>query len=215
MSPIMILCIAVAAAYLYGSIPFGVIIGKLLKGIDIRQTGSGNIGTSNAFRALGPVGGTVVFLADLSKGILPLTAAAFFMPASMLALAQVILGAAAIVGHNYSLFLKFKGGKGIATSFGVFLAINWKIALICFGVWIFIVCVTRISSLGSLAGAISLPVCMFLFHQDIAYKVFAILAALMAVYAHRENIKRLISGTELKMSTKEKKNITKGNEEPK
>ncbi len=199
---------AIIITYIYASIPFGVIIGKLLKGVDIRETGSGNIGTSNAFRALGPVGGGIVFLMDSLKGFLPVFLVYVLPLFENKPIIQIILGTAAIIGHNYSVFLKFKGGKGIATSFGVALGINWYIALICLALWGLIVLITRISSLASIMAAISFPVCMYLFRQPTAFFVFSILACILAIYAHRANIKRLLSGTELKMSTKEKKNVT-------
>lgn len=201
---------AIALSYLLGSIPFGVIIGKTFKGIDIRTTGSGNIGTSNAFRALGPAGGSLVFLADTLKGTLPAIAAGFFWTSSpdIQTLLQIAAGIGAILGHNFSIFLKFKGGKGIATSFGVFLALNWQIALICLAIWLIIVGVTKISSLASITGAIALPTLAFCMNENVAFKTFAIIAALLGIWMHRENIKRLLNGSELKMSTKETKNVT-------
>jgi len=199
--------------YLCASIPFGVIIGKLFKGIDIRKTGSGNIGTSNAFRALGPVGGGAVFLLDALKGFVPVFIGAGLMhkynyPQAFVSVFVIIAGITAILGHNYSIFLKFSGGKGVATSFGVFLGINWYIALICLAIWGLTVLISKISSLASIIAALSLPVMMLVFKQPPSYIIFAFLACGLAVYAHRSNIKRLLNGTELKMSTKEKKNVT-------
>lgn len=212
---IIIIAVAGIIAYFYGSIPFGVIIGKSLKGIDIRETGSGNIGTSNAFRALGPLGGSLVFLADTSKGVLPVIGIAMLLQcienAPPTIYGQIACGICAIIGHNYSIFLKFKGGKGIATSFGVFVAINWYIALICIAVWGIVVLTTKISSLASIIAAICLPICALIFRQSIEFCVFSTFAAILAVYAHRANIKRLLNGTELKMSTKESRNVTKQN----
>ena len=201
-------------SYLLGSIPFGVIIGKMLKGIDIRTTGSGNIGTSNAFRALGPVGGSLVFLSDTLKGAIPVLVIAFLVPklipVDMRTIAQIAVGICAILGHTYSVFLKFTGGKGVATSFGVIVAMCWYVALICLGIWGIVVLTTKISSVASMTGAIAFPITTYIFFKtnDMPLLIFSIVACLLIIYLHRSNIKRLINGEELKMSTKEKKNVS-------
>ncbi|MDQ7822153.1 MAG: glycerol-3-phosphate 1-O-acyltransferase PlsY [Candidatus Eremiobacteraeota bacterium] len=190
-------------SYFYGSLPFGVFIGKKLKGIDIREFGSGNIGAANAFRTLGPAGGIAVLLCDMSKGILPVLLARFFAASDALVpLLQVIAGVTAILGHNYSIFLKFKGGKGIATSFGVIIALNWWIALMCFSVWGLMVLLTRYSSVGSLSGSLALPAFMVIFKQPVPFIAFGIISCAFAFYAHRGNIKKLLKGTELKITEK-------------
>jgi acyl phosphate:glycerol-3-phosphate acyltransferase len=189
-------------AYFLGSIPFGIIFGKLFKGIDIRSHGSGNIGAANAFRALGLWGGLTVLLGDMVKGLLPVICARYFASGETLPYLQVLSGIIAIVGHNYSLFLGFKGGKGIATSFGVILALNWVIALLCLVVWGLMVVITKYSSLGSLAGSFMLPVLMALFREPLPYLVFGIIACLFAFHAHRGNIKRLLEGKEMKITEK-------------
>jgi len=206
-------------AYLLGSIPFGIIFGKLFKGIDIRAHGSGNIGAANAFRALGPAGGVTVLLGDMAKGLIPVTCACYFATGELLYYLQVLSGITSILGHNYSVFLRFKGGKGIATSFGVIIALNWKIALICLVVWGLMVLITRYSSLGSLAGSFMLPVLMAVFKEPLPYTIFGIIACLFAFHAHRGNIKRLIEGKELKITEKmgkgqEEKDAAKPEENP-
>ena len=212
MNPITIAIILAVFSFLLGGIPFGVLIGKAMKGVDIRTTGSGNIGTSNAFRALGPVGGSLVFLGDTIKGVLPVLAAGWLIhDPSVLSVSRIVVGACAILGHNFSPFLNFKGGKGVATSFGVFLALNCWISLICFAFWGLIVLVLKISSVASMSAALCLPVLAFYFNQDMPFKIFAILAFVLVIYMHRTNIKRLINGEELKMSTKEKKNVSAAN----
>lgn len=206
-------------SYLLGSIPFGVLIGKMLKGIDIRTTGSGNIGTSNAFRALGPVGGSLVFIADTLKGSIPVLIIAFLVPKliplDMKTVAQIAVGICAILGHTYSVFLKFTGGKGVATSFGVIVAMCWYVALICLGIWGIVVLTTKISSVASMTGAIAFPITTYIFFKtnDMPLLIFSIVACLLIIYLHRSNIKRLINGEELKMSTKEKKNVSEFKEE--
>ena len=206
-------------SYLLGSIPFGVLIGKMLKGIDIRTTGSGNIGTSNAFRALGPIGGSLVFLADTLKGSIPVLIIAFLVPKlipiDMKTIAQIAVGICAILGHTYSIFLKFTGGKGVATSFGVIVSMCWYVALICLGIWGIVVLTTKISSVASMTGAIAFPITTYIFFKtnDMPLLIFSIVACLLIIYLHRSNIKRLINGEELKMSTKEKKNVSEFKEQ--
>lgn len=192
----------IALSYLVGSIPFGVIIGRVLKGVDIRDSGSGNIGAANAIRTLGLVPGILVLLLDIAKGVFAVYLSTHLMPKEFIHLMNVAAGLTAIIGHNYSIFLKFKGGKGIATSFGVFVALNWQIALICLATYIIIVAITRYSSLGSLSGTFAMPVCMYIFHQPVEYFWFSVIAAAFAFYKHKENIKRLLKGEEIRMFNK-------------
>jgi len=189
----------VIAAYLVGSVPFGIIVGKLAKGVDLRDQGSGNIGAANAIRTLGPVLGIMVLAGDVLKGSL----AVYYLPtllgpfsAGDLPTARVIAALLAIIGHNYSVFLGFKGGKGIATSLGALLCLDYRAALVGVGLWIVLVGLTRFSSVGSMVGSASIPIWMFATRQPAAYKVFAVLAALFAIYKHRANIGRLMAGTE-------------------
>jgi acyl phosphate:glycerol-3-phosphate acyltransferase len=192
----------IALSYVLGSIPFGIIFGKLFKGIDIRTYGSGNIGAANAFRALGFWGGLTVLLGDVAKGAIPVCCAHFFSAGDTLAYLKVLSGITAILGHNYSFFLRFKGGKGIATSFGVIVALNWKIAFICLGIWGLMVLITRYSSVGSLAGSLALPIMMGIYREPLPVIVFGLFACISAFHAHRENIKRLLAGKELKITEK-------------
>jgi glycerol-3-phosphate acyltransferase PlsY len=190
---------AVVISYLLGAIPFGVIFGKAIKGIDLREVGSGNIGAANAFRALGFWGGLAVLVTDVGKGTLGVLVASLISPGDFLPWAKVLCGIAALVGHNYSCFLGFKGGKGIATSLGVLLALSPKAALSALACWGILVAVTKYSSLGSIVGACSVPVFMVIFKDPLPYRIFGILAALFALYKHKANIQRLIAGTELKI----------------
>lgn len=197
----------VVLGYLMGSIPTGIIIGKKVKGIDLREVGSGNIGTANAIRALGVFWGMVVFLGDVLKGTLPTLAALYLhkfvsIPASFQVIFPLLVGFSAILGHNYSAFLKFSGGKGIATSFGVFLALDYRVALVGLLIWIISVAITKYSSLGSLLGALSLPFLLWAFKHPWEYVVFGFVSASLAFYKHRENIKRLLKGEERKITDK-------------
>jgi len=196
-----------AISYIAGSVPFGILIGKGVKGIDIREVGSGNIGTANAIRALGPFWGGLVFVCDVLKGALAVLAAVWLprwfpgmIPVPVQPFLHVFCGLASIIGHNNSMFLKFKGGKGIATSFGVFVSLEWKAALLSLIVYVIIVAITRLSSLGSLLGCVALPVLMIVFKCPVIYIVFAFTASAIAFYKHRENIKRLAKGEERKIT---------------
>lgn len=194
-------------AYLIGSIPFGVVFGKLFKGIDLQKEGSGNIGAANAFRILGPVLGVFVLLGDLLKGVVSLMIPRYFLFFShpilfdlSPPLVYILIGLSAILGHNYSLYLKFKGGKGVATTAGVFFFISWKATLTAFSLWGILLVLTGFASLASLAASLALPICMYFFHLPFPYTVFASLAFLLIVYTHRSNIARLLTGKEKKLS---------------
>jgi acyl phosphate:glycerol-3-phosphate acyltransferase len=195
--------------YISGSIPVGVIIGKKVKGIDIREVGSGNVGTANAIRALGAKWGGVVFLLDVLKGTIPVLLAIWlvnWLPGisenSLSIFFPIAAGIGAVLGHNNSVFLGFSGGKGIATSFGVFLVLDYRAALIAFFVWIIVVVVTKISSLGSLLGALTAPVVMVFLMQPAHTLIFAFAIAALAFYKHKENIKKILKGEERRITEK-------------
>ncbi len=186
--------------YILGSIPFGLIIVKLVKNVDIRQYGSGNIGATNAFRLLGLSMGIIVALLDISKGFLAVAIAKFFFPEQ--AVIILLAGVIAVAGHNWPIFLKFKGGRGVATSVGVLVNLAPQSILITFLVWITIVVLTQYVSLASITGAILVPLLMLVFGQDRVFITFAVLIAIFVIYRHLPNIKRLLAGTENKVSLK-------------
>ena len=191
------------AAYVLGSIPTGLLLG-LVKGIDIRTRGSGNIGAANVTRELGLRWGAASMFGDALKGALAVLVCrvvgsrAGFAPDSAVALNA--LGAAlAIVGHNWSIFLLFRGGKGVATSLGTCLLIHWQIALFCFVLWAVVVVVTRYASVASILSTIVAAVLGPLFLQPLPYKLLFILVGVFALIRHHANIRRLIAGTEAKL----------------
>ena len=209
----------VPVAYLIGSIPFGLIVG-LTKGIDARKAGSGNIGATNLGRLLGGRYFALVFTLDMLKGMLPMLAASFVLRGESRALATTDyllwlgVGLAAILGHMFSVLLKFKGGKGVATSAGVMLGV-WPYftgpGLVAIGAFVLIVLVTRYISLGSMGGAIVFPVAYVVigrwrgwdvFGTQLPLLVFGALVAVLIVYKHRSNIARLVAGTEHKLGKK-------------
>lgn len=182
------------SAYLLGSIPFGLLIVKNFCGIDIRSVGSGNIGATNVLRAAGPKLAAVVFAMDVVKGLIPTLAAKQLFPGE--AWIIVATGMAAIMGHTLSLFLRFKGGKGVATGLGVIIGLDPRIAGIGFGIWLLIVAITKYISLASIIAAVSITTMMCLFHQHIAYQIVVTFVAAFVIFKHRSNMVRLIQGKE-------------------
>lgn len=191
-------------AYVLGSLPIGLYIGKMVRNIDVREFGSGNIGASNVGRVLGPRWAVLVFLLDVAKGLLPTVAAQSQSgPGSWW---PVLTGMAAILGHNASLFLKFKGGKGVATSLGVAFGLSWQAGLIGFGTWSLALLATRYISVASIIGT---AVCSFFIwwfnHRQLPSGCFAGLATLFVVVKHRSNVQRLKAGAEPKVKLGRKK----------
>jgi glycerol-3-phosphate acyltransferase PlsY len=180
--------------YLVGAIPTGLLVVRLLAGEDIRRHGSGNIGTVNVLRVAGPGTAAVVLVVDILKGIVPVVLA---LRLGLAPWTVVLCGLAAIVGHNWSVFLGFQGGKGIATSFGVLLGLSWQAAAVAAAVWLITVALTRYASLGSLLAVVSVPITLWRLHQPDAYMYLGVVVALLAIYRHRANIQRLVTGTEL------------------
>ena len=197
--------------YLLGAIPSGYLMGKFLKGIDVREHGSGNPGATNVFRVVGKVPGVLSLLIDVLKGYLPVKAALAFpmekMPFShpwMESGFAPLVGLAAIAGHNWTLFLNFKGGKGVATSTGVFLALLPLPTGIAFLVFVIVFLLTRTVSLGSLAGSTSLPLAAWFLEGRTGLTLLSALCTLVIFFLHKKNIKRLLNHEEPKISfTKE------------
>jgi len=202
-------------AYLIGSINFSILISKKMAGFDIREKGSGNAGTTNMLRTLGKKAAAITLVCDILKGVIPVLLAIligniaknFGMEIYVEYLAQ-IAGVAAIIGHTFPIFFGFKGGKGVASSLGLLLVINWHVGLICLVFAILMMAFTRMVSVGSVTAAILFPV-LIVFgvgagHFIVAgnYIIFSIVLAAIVVFNHRSNIKRILSGTENKLSFK-------------
>jgi len=186
-------------AFLVGSIPTGVIITRLVRGSDIRQVGSGNIGASNVARAAGIKIGALVAVLDIVKGAAPVV---FGRGLGLDHRALAIVGLAAVLGHDFSIFLRFRGGKGVATTLGVLLALTPVPALIAVAVWVVVMTLSRYSSLASLAALAVLPALVALAHQPAEYVVLAVVLALLGIAKHWENIIRLRHGTERRFGTR-------------
>mgnify|MGYP000922691917 CR=1 FL=1 len=202
--------ILIVIAYILGSIPNALWIGKVFRGIDIREHGSKNTGSTNAARVLGAKLGILTLILDISKGTIPVTLS-FFMKADLLenmtgisSLDPIMVGIFAIIGHSFSLFMKFKGGKAVATTVGVFTVLVPKALLLAAVVFFVIFAVTRYVSVSSITAAISLPIFIFFLYWDVPYTIFGGIIAILIIVKHKSNIQRLLNGTESKFTINKK-----------
>jgi acyl phosphate:glycerol-3-phosphate acyltransferase len=184
----------VLAAYLAGSLPTGYWLGRAWKGLDVRAQGSGNLGATNVFRVLGPGPGLATLLIDILKGFFPVWICQRLFP-NDLALAMAT-GLTAILGHTWSIFVRFRGGKGVATAAGVFAALSPIPCVIAFLVFVAVFSVTRLVSLGSLLGVLALTASSFAFRVPRSLAWTTVAVSLFVVWTHRQNIRRLWRGTE-------------------
>ena len=189
-------------AYLIGSIPTALIISTMFFGVDIRDYGSGNMGATNTFRVLGSKFGTVVMVFDILKGMLAV-GLFYFLPFYIhnewdRTNLMVGLGLAAVMGHIFPIFAQYKGGKGVATLFGMILAVQPVIALSCVGVFLLVLFLTRYVSLSSIIAGIALPVCVLWIWNDdvVVYRIFAVLVACLIILTHQKNIIKILRGNE-------------------
>ena len=203
--------ILILLAYLLGSIPTAVWVSKYFFDIDIRSYGSGNAGATNTFRVLGSKAGSFVFFVDMLKGFLAVDLAYFIAKYQMDSVAltnfQVLLGIAAVVGYVFPIWAQFKGGKGIATLFGMILAIQPMVAVCLVVVFMLMLFMTRYVSLSSITASIAFPVMIFFIFREpeVMYRFFALATAILVVLTHHKNINRLLSGNESKVPLFKKK----------
>ena len=188
--------VAAAISYILGSIPNGLILGKAIWGVDLRQHGSKNIGATNAWRTIGKAGGISIFALDFLKGAISAYLGLHLWGSE---LAGVLCGILAIAGHSWSVFLAFKGGKGVATGLGVIAALMPEVTLIVFAVWFAIVYFTGYVSLGSIIGAALVPILTLFFGLHTEFLILGLIAAVFIIYRHKSNIERLLKGTESKI----------------
>lgn len=193
-------------AYLLGSISFSVIFSKKIGGFDVRTKGSGNAGSTNVLRTVGKKAAVLTLLCDCLKGVVAVLVAVIagnIAKSVDSALLVQLAGIFVVVGHSFPIFFKFKGGKGVATSLGVILIINWRIGLICLVFALLLMILTKFVSLGSVAAAILFPVLTIFIHSNYIvsgnYIIFGIILALFVIYNHRSNINRLLEGKENKL----------------
>jgi glycerol-3-phosphate acyltransferase PlsY len=214
----MIFLLLLLVAFLIGSIPTGILISKS-KGIDLRKIGSGNIGATNVLRAMGKEAALLTLLGDITKGILAIFIAKLGLKIGMISnsifqieqsnfneqLFEGLIGIAAILGHNFSLFLKFKGGKGVATSLGVLLIYSPYVALFIITIWLLVVKWSRYSSLGALVAFGILPFSFYIIDNSKEKIIVSIMISFLIFIKHRDNIKRLFQGIEPKIGNLNKK----------
>ena len=201
-------------AYLLGSISFSVIISKKMAGFDVREKGSGNAGSTNVLRTVGKKAAVLTLICDCLKGVLAILIA--YIAGNIVkdidkSLLVQLAGIFVVIGHTFPVFFKFKGGKGVATSLGVLLMVNWQIGLICLVFALVLMALTRFVSLGSVAAAVLFPVLTVFIRTNYLvpgnYIIFGIILAVLVIFNHRENVKRLLEGKENKLSFKSKKKL--------
>jgi glycerol-3-phosphate acyltransferase PlsY len=193
--------LSIIASYLIGAVPFGLLFTRLFSGIDVRNVGSGNIGATNVLRAAGKKAAALTLLADALKGYIPVFIIRMLFADDM---TTALAAAAALLGHNFPVYLKFKGGKGVATSFGVVLAVSPWIGAVCLLAWLIAALLWRYSSLSALVAFACYPLLTMFAPSPPArpYGVLSLFVFGMIYYRHRENIKRLLAGTESKIGKK-------------
>jgi glycerol-3-phosphate acyltransferase PlsY len=191
-------------AYLIGSIPTALLISRKFFGVDIRDYGSGNMGATNTFRTLGSKYGTMVMFFDILKGMLAVSLynllPYYLRSSNMMDRTNFMigLGLAAVAGHIFPIFARFRGGKGVATLFGMILAVQPVVALSCVGVFLLVLYCTRYVSLSSMLAGLFLPICVLWIWNDAVtlYRIFAVLVAALVIFTHQKNISRILSGDE-------------------
>lgn len=210
--------IVAVIAYLIGSINFSVLISKKMAGFDVREKGSGNAGTTNMLRSVGKKAAAITLVCDILKGVVSIVIAIIVGNIAKNLDRELLLqiaGIAVVLGHTFPVFFGFKGGKGVATSLGVLLMSNWQIGLICLVFALVLMALTRMVSLGSCAAAVLFPVLTLFINQHYTvltdgksgrvYFIYSVILAIIVLYNHRSNIKRILSGTENKLSFKNTK----------
>lgn len=197
-------------AYAIGSINFSVIISRKVAGFDVREKGSGNAGSTNVLRSVGVKAAVITLICDILKGVISVVIAVILgniVKNIDKALLVQIAGIFVILGHTFPIFFEFKGGKGVATSLGVLLITNWKIGLICLVFALVIIIATRMVSVGSIGAAVLFPILTLFIRENfiveavgLKYLLFSIIIAILVIFNHRENIKRIMNGTENKLT---------------
>ena len=183
--------------YLFGSFPSGYLAGRIAKGIDIRSLGSGSTGATNVLRHIGKRAAIIVFLLDVSKGVLSILLAKYLLLNDSW---QVAIGLSTLIGHIWPVWLNWKGGKAVATGLGIFLGLSWQVGLATLGVFIIMITLFRIVSLASVSASLALPLIMFLSFSSsnisLPFLIVSLLAMILVIWRHRENIVRIIRGKE-------------------
>lgn len=204
---ILFLILCAIIGYALGSVNSSVIVGRIY-GVDIRTKGSGNAGLTNTLRILGKNAALMVLAGDILKGVFAVLfglLASTWARGSLADIYAVTAGTFAVIGHNWPVYFKFKGGKGILTTATVIFMLDWKIGLAVLALFIIVVFVSRYVSLGSISGAVAVPVFALIFGHSLVFIIFMLFLAALAIFRHKANIKRLVQGNESKLSFKGKK----------
>ena len=193
--------IVLLVSYVLGSFPSGYLYAKNLKGIDIRQVGSGSTGATNVLRNIGKWPALIVFILDIFKGFIAVKIAYFLLSDNIF---QVIAGLCAIAGHIWPIWLRGRGGKAVATGLGMFIALSWKVGLASFGTFLIVISITKIVSLSSISAALLLPIYMLIYIGTFkhSFTIFSFIVTLIVIWKHRSNINRILKGEEPKIGTK-------------
>jgi len=188
--------LVILLSYLIGSIPFSLIFAKLLKGVDVRRVGTGNVGATNTLVTAGKWAGFLAVMFDITKGFAAVILARILLGSDW---SVVLAGVAAIAGHDFPVYLKFTGGKGISTTAGAIMAINPYVMLTALLLYLVFLVITRYLILSSLLALAAVPLLFFFFKDGLPFMVFGIMAFFIGLYAHRQDVERLLSGRELKL----------------
>lgn len=196
----MDIVLTILISYLIGCFSPAYFLGKFVKNVDIRNHGSGNAGTTNALRVFGKKIAIFTFLIDISKGIIAILIGRYILGVE----GSYLSGIFVVLGHNWPVFLKFKGGKGIATSLGVLFILNWKLGLICLLIGVTFIVFTKYVSLGSIMASISAPIISFIITREVNDYLFltTLFLGVLSIFRHRANIERLLKGKENKLGAK-------------
>lgn len=192
--------ITILLSYLLGSIPVGYLIAKALKGIDVRRFGSGNIGATNVARVVSKGAGIVTLILDILKGLAAVTLVPLLAGGVRPDLVRILCALAVVAGHNWTVFLKFRGGKGVATTAGALIGLAPLVFISALCVWIIMFVISKYVSLASIVAGVSMPVFFVFYGEPMSFFVLGVIIALIGIFRHKENIKRLLAGKENKLA---------------
>ena len=188
--------ISILLSYLVGSVPFGYIIAKVVKGVDIREHGSGNIGATNVARVVGKGAGGVTLVLDILKGLIAVTLIPLLVGGNRPDLVGISCALSVVTGHNWTVFLRFRGGKGVATTAGAFIGLVPIVFLSAFCVWLIVFVISKYVSLSSIIAGISMFLFLIIYKEPISFQLLGVVVAVTGILRHKENIKRLLAGKE-------------------
>lgn len=188
--------ISILLSYLLGSVPFGYLISRAVKGVDIRNHGSRNIGATNVARVVGKGAGIATLILDILKGLIVVTLIPLLAPGNRPDLVQISCALAVVAGHNWTVFLRFRGGKGVATTAGALIGLVPTVFLSAFCVWLIVFVITKYVSLSSIIAGISMFLFLIIYKEPISFQILGVVIVVIGILRHKENIKRLLAEKE-------------------